>query len=316
MTLVELMVSLVISSLIVIAAAAFLLGSSRTRDTQDAAGELQDTARFVTEIITRNIQQAGFQNHIDGSQGSIVRREGNKFDASIQEPDVRGWNNSAAGSDLDHGSHDRSTNRVNNSDTLVLRFQGLSTMVSTGTGTATVTGMQADGSMIDCRGQPVGLDDASAVTNADIASSVFEIRQSTGAEPELRCKYKNSSGNWVSEVIARGVEVLQVMYGLDTNGDFVPDLWQNAQQVDVAANQADWRKVRAIRVGMVLRSSARAGLIGGAITYQPLGAQFSQSTTTDPGSSFTAADDGRLRKVVTFTVNVRNDLQDKRDYPE
>lgn len=309
MTLVELLVSLAVSSLIVIAAAAFLLGSTQTRNTQDAAGELQDTARYVADLMTRNIQQAGFQNYSVDPNGNRLRRETTVY--ADGEPDLRGWNNSAAGADIDHGSHDRSTNRVNNSDTIVVRFQGFSSTTPVGTTTATVR--VADGSIIDCRGNPQAEVDGSN----DRAYSIFEIRQSTGAEPELRCKYKNSSGTFVSEVIARGVESLQALYGVDSDCDTYPDTWLTAKQVDAAGpytcvtpwtSISAWQQVRSIRVGLILRSASRvtAGAAGG--TFTPLGANFTGSSTTDPGATITISDDGRLRRLVTFTVNLRNSL--------
>lgn len=141
LSLIELMVALVISLVIVIAASAFFLGSSRWRDTQDAVSLLQDNARFATEVITRSIQQAGYQNYIWSSVGVCSRREVSA--PSDDEPDIRGYNNSAAGTSIDNGTHDRSTNRINNSDTLVARFQGSSNASG------------ADGSMIDCLGRPL-----------------------------------------------------------------------------------------------------------------------------------------------------------------
>jgi Tfp pilus assembly protein PilW len=75
LSLVELLVALAISMIIVIAAATFFLTSGRSRDTQEAASLLQDNARFATDLITRNIQQAGYQNYIWDSAGAGFRRE-------------------------------------------------------------------------------------------------------------------------------------------------------------------------------------------------------------------------------------------------
>ena len=288
LTLVELLVSMVISLLIFMAASAFFLSSSRTSATQDAATLLNDNARYLTEIITKNIQQAGYQNYTADSAGAKVRREVAALDG---QPDIRGYNNSAAGSSLNNGAHNRSTNRVNNSDTLIVRFQGSSTSTA------------ADGTMIDCLGRPQPAPDAAT----DRAYSIFEVQTSSTGEPELRCKYKNVATNlFTTEPIVRGVETFQLMYGVDTNGDSFVDAWRNAEQVD-AANQ--WFKVRSVRVGMVLRSPNRSTVASTAQTYMPLGTNFSQALGTDPGSSFTVgADDGRLRRVVTFTVNLRNAL--------
>lgn len=294
LTLVELLVSLAMSLLVVMAASSFFLGSSRSRATQDDMGQLQDNARFATEMITKAIQQAGYQNYIAGTAGASNRRE--VAAASDGEPDIRGYNNTAAGTSTNNGTHNTSANRVNNSDTLVVRYQG--------------SGSPADGSMIDC----LGRSQAAPTTPGDRAFSIFEVRQPTGsAEPELRCKYFNvSTGSFSVEPIVRGVETLQFMYGLDTDGDSFVDKWLNASEVSPTGSTnpaADWARVSSVRVGMVLRSPNRVAVttgVGSATqTLAPLGSNFSQNVSDTLTVTPT---DGRLRKEVTFTVNLRNVL--------
>ncbi len=299
LTMVELLVSVVISSFIVIAATSFFVGTSRSRDTQDAAAQLEDNARFVTEIITRNLQQTGYQNYRWDPDPNKQSRNREVAPPADGEPDIRGYNNSAAGTDLNNGAHDCTgtcaTNRVANSDTLVIRFQGSSTAAGV-----------ADSSMIDCLGtaQP-----ATTVTD-DRLFSIFELRRSSATnEPELRCKRRNpSSGSFEVQPIASGVEVFQVMYGVDRNNDSFVDQWLNGQEVDALTGTAidKWNKVRSVRVGMVLRSPKRVALASAAASYKPLGDNF--TAAADTGSTLTVADDGRLRRVVTFTVNIRNTL--------
>lgn len=294
LSLVEIMVALVLSMVIVIAAASFFIGSSRSRDTQDAASLLQENARFATDILTRNIQQAGYQNYIWSTAGAAGRRE--VLVPSDGQPDIRGYNRTAAGSDIDHGLHDRSTNRVNDSDTLVIRFQGSGAN-------------PGDGSMIDCMGRA----QPEPVTTGDRAYSIFEVRRATStAEPELKCKYQNTKGGFESEVIVRGVEALQFMYGVDTDADSEVDQWLNAAEVCPTGSTtalADWSRVKAVRVGMVLRSPDRAtdGAVSGtgATTLTPLGLLFSQDAHD---ALVVDSSDGRLRRVVTFTVNLRNSM--------
>lgn len=304
LTLIELMVALAISLLIVIAAASFFLNSSKTRETQEAASLLQDNARYATEILTKSIEQTGYQNYAWGSSGATVRRE--VVAPSDGEPDIRGYNNTAAGTSLNNGAHNTATNRVNNSDTLIIRYQG--------SGTA-----PGDGSMIDCRGEPQP--ESSTVTAR--AYSIFEVRRdSATSEPELRCKYYNAATSLFSaERIVRGVETFQVMYGVDTNSDSFVDKWLNAAEVNPGGDTTalvDWAKVKSVRVGMVLRSPGR--VVDAAplsTTLKPLGANFSQdvndnyvgdSASSTPAEGHFNASDGRLRKVVTFTVNLRNPL--------
>lgn len=305
LTLIELMVAMVISILVVIVASSFYLSSSRTRATQDSASQLQDTARYITEIITRNIQQAGYQDYIlpDLPPGATTRplREMQGAGAA-QVLGILGFNNSATGADADQGQHDRTSNRVNNSDTLVVRFQGMSSTRVLVNGVVTTVAAQADGSIIDCRGLP----QPAPATIDDRIFSVFEVRINNG-EPELMCKYWDRTASaFATETIARGVETFQVMYGMDINGDSFPDQWMTAQQVDLVPGR--WDKVRSVRIGMVIRSLERVTAVTTATTFKPLGDNFTLAAADDPGASFTSTDDGRLRKMVTFTVNLRNAL--------
>lgn len=296
LTLVELLVALAISLVIVIAAAALFLGSSRSRDTQDGASQLQDNARFATEVITRNIQQAGYQNYIWNSTGAIARREVSP--SADGQPDIRGYNNAPGGSFSGFGGtswgHNKPSTRVNNSDVLVTRFQGA--------GAAS-----GDGSIIDCRGAP----QAETAVGVDRAFSVFEVYESSTGEPELGCRYQGSTQ---VVPIVRGVESLQVLYGVDTNGDSIADSWKNANEVDNGctgvACVAKWQQVRVVRVGMVLRSPTAVAVSSatGTSTVAPLGANFSQGIAAAPDTLTVNNTDGRLRKVVTFTVNIRNTL--------
>jgi len=297
LSLVELLVALAISLVIVVAASAFFLSNSRSRDTQDAASLLQDNARFATEVITRSIQQAGYQNYIWSTVGAAGRRE--VLPPSDEQPDIRGYNNAAAGTSTDFSSsswgNNKSSNRVNNSDALMVRFQG------SGSGSG-------DGSMIDCMGRP---QPAPAVAG-DRAYSIFEVYQSGTTEPELRCKYVTTDIN--PEPIVRGVESLQFLYGVDTDNDSIADTWKNAQQVDNGCSGTgcitNWQQVRTVRVGMVLRSPTAVAVSSatGTSTLSPLGVYFSQGLSSSPDTLTVNNADGRLRKVVTFTVNVRNTL--------
>ena len=297
LTLVELLVSLAIASTTMVAVSALYLGASGSRDTQEAAALLQDNARFVTELLTRQLQQAGYQSLLwtPDPQAQALLREGLATGSLDGEPDLRGHNNSATGSGADHGQHDRASNRINHSDTLVVRHHGASNALG------------ADGSMVDCLGRAQA---APTPANATVRSVFDGRRASATGEPELRCKYRTASGGFASEVLVRGVEVLQLLYGVDTDGDAVADQWLNARQVDAMNTdpQRAWAAVRAVRVGLVLRSPQRATVTDASASLQPLGPHLTPADGTDPGASFSASNDGRLRRVLTFTVHLRNPL--------
>jgi len=93
--------------------------------------------------------------------------------------------------------------------------------------------------------------------------------------------------------IAAGVENLQVMYGEDSDGDEVADTYRRGDQF---ADTAAWRRVVAVRVALLFAGTRdRAGLADSR-SFDLLG------VTVGPFS------DGRLRRVVTLTLALRNRL--------
>ncbi len=113
---------------------------------------------------------------------------------------------------------------------------------------------------------------------------------------------------------------MQVLFGVDgvTPGsapsasnpsDSVPERYLRADQLVVSGSDADtnanWKRVRSIRIGLVLRGAP--GSAQGEIPAQyPLGAKGVMDSADDPGSVFPAQTDGRLRQTVTFTIHLRN----------
>ena len=93
--------------------------------------------------------------------------------------------------------------------------------------------------------------------------------------------------------------------------DSIADSWLRADQLSVVGNPIEtrnnWRRVRAIRIGLVLRGPVGSAQQSVASTSQPLGAAYTDSAN-DVGSALAIPADRRLRMTSTFTVHVRNDL--------
>lgn len=169
------------------------------------------------------------------------------------------------------------------SDTLALRFYG--------SGSAGA----ADGNMVTCTGQAVA--GAPSAYN-DLGLSQFWVRNDAG-EPALACT-SSVGGALSTENILRGVESLQVMYGVDTDNDGIPNRFVNASDITDAAG---WRSVKAIRVGMVLRGARGSQQAqGNSPNLYPLGENFAANIV------FAAPNDGRIRRVYTSTFMLRNDM--------
>lgn len=346
-TLVELMVALALSVLIAAVAIASLIVARQGFSSVDAASQLRDNGRFASDLIQRLVVQAGFQdvNFAAATSANEFKVAGA---ATNPEPNILGLDNaivltlhnpiamttdfgrrpSASTSDSKCTSA-TDTACANGSDVLILRYQTSASFAD-----ATVS----DRSMINCAGNA---ETSVPSSKEDRIISVFHIAKSTGGEPSLMCSFQTiGSTNWNTQPIVEGVESFQVLYGVDgfttannpfetdtTKLDSVPDKYIRASQMvvgtaDSKATYDNWRHVRSLRIGLVLR-----GPINSAISKTTnisklcaLGVNpdvtadcIDQSGTETPpmGSEFprlgtTITNDGRLRQTLTFTVFLRN----------
>ena len=295
LTLVELMVAIVLMLIVTLATVALYGANSASKRTVDASQSMDDTARFVFEMIGQAIRNAGYPSAVN-LEGPLVTYSNlfNTCDASANtEPcPVLGFDNSAV-SASNYGSAGSGT--VNSSDSLAIRFYG-----SSGFNAAGAKG--ADNTVFTCTGDAV----PASTVMGELGLSIFSVR-SYQDEPELYCTSNPGSGTRSTVPIARGVESFQVMYGIDLcvgapcTRDGVPDRWVSA--ADVAAT--DWRHVKAIRVGLILRGAPGSSQASDGQALYPLGEKF-VSGATAAGMSFTPPTDGRLRRSYVTTYMLRN----------
>lgn len=323
LTLIELLVALGLGLLVVvIAATAILLGQQGYRSV-DATTQLRDRERFATDLLARVIIQAGYQ---DFGAASISLRSTATLLGNDPEPDVYGWNN-AIYKQPDDLILSESTKIVTNnrpascavndtscknlSDVLAVRYQGVNSPTDA---------TKPDNTMINCMGQG-----EAGLTNGNLndrAASIFHVTRGTNGEPSLSCSYYNfKTGLWAGPFpMIEGVESFQVLFGTDgvtptlaptAAQDTVADRWLRADQLTVAGNAAatreNWRRVRAVRVGLVMRGPVGSSQQAYPDPFTPLGPMYASSDATT-GSSLTVAADGRLRLQSIFTVHLRNDL--------
>jgi len=96
-----------------------------------------------------------------------------------------------------------------------------------------------------------------------------------------------------AQEVAEGVENLQVLYGDDSDGDRVPDVYRPAS----AFTSSDaWRRVVSVRVALLVAGSNRRAGNNDPHVFDLLGVSVGPFT------------DGRLRRVVTLTLALRNRL--------
>lgn len=321
LTLIELLVAMAVGLLVVIAAVSALTVARTGFTTVDAASQLRDSARFAADMIQRIGVQTGFRDTFFAANTAVNR-----------PPDITGFNNAKVdlSNPLTSSTARPASESGLGSDVLILQYQAARLYpAAKPDGTANTV---ADESMIDCAGNAVTT--VPDFTNASAAStrtaSIFHVAVNQG-EPALMCTSRDPVTNaWSSTPIVQGVENFQVLYGVDgvTAGAApaagaaapnVPLSYLRADQMTVTGNPtataANWSRVRALRIGMVLRSATGARQDSASQTFYPLGNTPSSASgpigsafgsTNDTGTIFTPAVDSRLRQVSTFTIHLRN----------
>lgn len=332
LTLIELMVALVISLVIVLAAVASLTVARRGFSTVDAVSQLRDNGRFAADVIQRVGVQAGQRDpYFAGADCKKVNTTNNDCPPqadtfAVRTPAVMGVDNAIpSASDPVNSSTARSSGTLGyGSDVLILRYQMNRMYIGLNPGEPNYN--IVDRTMIDCHGSfpsPA----RPPIDRLDRLYSVLYVGTGVSGEPALMC-YRETSSGPLSAPLVDGVENFQVLYGVDgvvpnvaplVSPDTVPDRYLRASEMvvtgDTVATAANWRRVRSVRIGMVLRGPP--GSAQGQVS-QPLypfgsakdsaggsvGSAFASSS--DVGTIFNPPNDGRLRQVVTFTVHLRN----------
>lgn len=326
LTLVELLVAMTVGLLVTLVAIGLLLLAAQGLGAVDSTADARDKERLALEQLSQIVLQAGFEDWSNAAAPlqSVARSLGTAPDP---EPDLFGWDNamfSPLGNEqlssttlITNGNRpgrcggNATTSCRNGSDILAVRFQGVSRAADSNT---------PDGSMLDCGGTA-----RPAMTGSDFSRrvlNVFHVAISEGAtEPSLQCAVFDAGGTWrASRPLLEGVESLQVLYGTDgvqpgtppADGaaDSVADRWLRADQLTVPGNpvatRANWRRVRAVRLGLAVRGPVGSAVARETRTLHPLGEAFADSA--DAGSTLAASADGRLRTTRSITLHLRNDL--------
>lgn len=303
LTLVELMISMALGLLVVMAATALLLSARSGYLTQDDDALVQDAGRYAIETIGRAVRQAAYDNW-DPSESP-------GFDEATFSPNIIGLDASSLKSTT-AGIDSPKTTSVNGSDVLAVRFFGTN-----------------DGAMTNCAGFPVAAATAQDTADQSRGWSIFYVADDANGVPQLYCKYKGSSA-WTAQAIVEGVESFQVLYGLDTDGDGLPNSFLTATAIEalddgltlVGATPAEkaldknrktnWKKVVVVKVALLMRGEHPSRTDALKAEYDLFGKDYSDANAAnDRGVHIKEADmqqsvRNRLRKIFNATIQVRN----------
>lgn len=123
-----------------------------------------------------------------------------------------------------------------------------------------------------------------------LSTTVYYVGRGADGDPALFRRRFPTGGDGDAQELVEGVENFQILYGEDTNADRVADTYVTADAVGA------WERVVSLKLGLLVRTPDDARADPDTATYTVLG------TTVDP------PDQRRIRRVVTWTIALRNQV--------
>ena len=301
-SLIELMVSLVIGSLLIIGAVTVYMQSRNTYRTNEAAARLQETARYALDVIEPDVRMAGFWGLTNRPE--YVENQGTPAEAAqavatgVTNNCGINWTVNAAsyldGRDQGNTGYNlgcAGTNPVAWSDVLIVRRASSATTALTN-GRFQIQSNRIRAVIFKDGTLPGGFGVAPASETHDLivdAYYVSEVLPSPGGVRQFTLRRQTLNGNTVQDQdIIRGVEDLQVQFGVDVNGDDNADQYVNTDAVPVGA------QIVSVRVWLMVQApDIEVGFVDGTdYAY----------ANTDPADFA----DSRRRLLVSKTIQIRN----------
>ena len=327
-SIIELMIGVVISLLLVAAAATIWVSSKTSYGVQSDLSEIQEIGRFAATMLQREIRETGYlgcvgyyakddeDTFIEKSPTlddvpDMVRIEGQEGADSASDSFTL-WGLNTNGLGVVDDDDDDADNIINiNTTTLTLerppKFKegqifGIADCAG-GIFYEVDADMDNDAVIVELANTPdtalprqlIGLDPT--VSAADIAAGqnaykthLFRFHDNTYSVVNNALIRTPSVGP--AEEILPDVENMQVLYGLDTDSDRRPDSYVTANNI----SGSQWDSVISLKIALLIRSADNRGSEIGAASYTLL------------NETINVPSDKRRRKVVATEVNIRNAL--------
>ena len=336
--LVEVMIAMTLGIIVTGAVVQIYLSTKRQNDMQGGLSGRQEVSRYATQLIQRDVQMAGFRGCLR-DLGTVVNTLNSPDDfLNDYARHIEGFDN-VTGGDLPGEITADGNNVVADTDVLVIRtvddpnLQLTANMATSSSDPVALPGANSRAPAINdimlitnCGGsaifQVTGFDDgtgtiahavgagapgnggASLVRRYTAGAQLFTMRTTTyyiRREDGISGLWRRV-GDGDPQQLAEGVENMQVLYGVDSDGsgDQVPDDYVTAdavQAAEVAGTAGRWADVVSVQVALLVSSVRENVADADPRTFVLL--------TEAAVGPFT---DGRLRQVVSFTVAVRNRL--------
>jgi len=309
-SMVELMVAMVITLILLAGIGQIFLASKKSFTIQDSLGRLQENGRYVVDTLAQDVRRAGYLGgalSIEEAAGSLPIATGvdtcsGTAWARLLDTPIIGLNGSATG-------YNCIPNYLAGSgDIIAIRYAAPWELGSLTTPTPVSTMIYLHSNPKDPKTARLYLGSqlptkAAGDRQAELVARAYFIANSgqtcayQGANMSVPSLYRvslnNSSQPGTPEEIASGIEQLQILYGIDDNGDFSVNSYVKADAV------ADWSQVVAVRFWVLTRAECPETGYTNTTTYE-----------MGDGENFTPpTNDHYRRQLYQTTVNLRNYLE-------
>lgn len=329
LSLVELMIALLLSSLITLGILTMYLDSTKTSQVSRSLSRAQEAGRISLDLIARDVRMAGYAGCADPFQDRELklpaslpdffresmrgaRAGGDNWQSMVDNITVASLENSAvAGSDvlqvrrangpfvaLDSDMAGPDSTIVTNSDQAVTNFRiGENALIISCSGGAEAFVVGDPGSLADNEIKHQTLQDRYKEGDQvfHFNTTVYWVGNTGRTGPQgnpVFALYQNGL-----EVVT-GVERLQVLYGVLDSDDSVRFLNGNEMSVD------QWNEVNLVQIGVLVSDEQSVMDAADAKSYALPGMDIQPEGTAGADATYPA--DGRLRTTFTTTVKLRN----------
>ena len=314
LTLIELMIAIVVSSILMLGIVQVFSLNKRIYGAQDDAARMQESGRYAFNLLMQDLRRAGYYggnaniDDITGTSGLVTPANtctaNNTWARMLQRP-VIGLDDTNAGytgciPDADYTQ----------GDILVTRYTSGLPTTTFDNNRVYVRSSMFEGRLFLGSAEADASNQVSEIPNAafELLANAYYVGPS-----DQTCRFNDSAGNaipvpalWrevldasatpVAEVVANGIEHLQIQYGIDTDDDIAVNQYFDADAISNDTTVTpNWSQVVAVRLWVLARAECPTAdytntntYTMGDITYDP-----------DPDDSF-------KRQLYSTTVALRN----------
>lgn len=296
-SLVEMMVSITIGMMIIVALLGVLSSNAKSSKTSERTSELQTNGRYALDHLKRELRHAGYRGYTWAEQTAPAAAIGLSYPAgSVNECGGAGFaQNVGQGIWGANDNNPFDADCLNNSylrgDVLVIRRVASRPTPDASLSASTIYQRSTYSAAVVFKGTTL----PATITGTPIATFAVQVfvyyigvDDNDDTLPALRRVSLQADGSMMDEMVVKGIEQLQVQYGIATD-DQNQQYW-NANSIagdSLNAAASDWNNVNSVRIWLLARNSSQeAGYVNtdsyamGDVVYGPTNDRFRRQLFT------------------------------------